>query len=80
MHPANERWRYNVTSSLIGWVHAQNDPCIFYDKMTIFKLANKIAWIHSQHYECRKDLALGNPVDCAQENNTGKNITVKSLI
>ena len=24
MCPANERWRYNVTSSLIGWAHAQN--------------------------------------------------------
>ena len=28
MHPANERWRYNVWSSLIGLAHAQNDPCI----------------------------------------------------
>ena len=27
VHPANERWRYIVTSSLIGWVHTQNDPC-----------------------------------------------------
>ena len=27
MHPANERRRYNVTSSLIGWAHLQNDPC-----------------------------------------------------
>ena len=26
MCPANERWRYNVTSSLIGWAHAQYDP------------------------------------------------------
>ena len=25
MHPANERWRYSVTPSLIGWVHKQND-------------------------------------------------------
>ena len=24
--PANERRRYNVTSSLIGWAHARNDP------------------------------------------------------
>ena len=23
--PANERWRYIVTSSLIGWEHTQND-------------------------------------------------------
>ena len=27
MHPANERRRYNVMSSLIGWVHIQNEPC-----------------------------------------------------
>ena len=26
MCPANERRRYNVTSSLIGWAHSQNDP------------------------------------------------------
>ena len=26
MHPANERWRYIVTSSPIGWAHTQNDP------------------------------------------------------
>ena len=26
MHPANEWWRYIVTSSLIGWAHSQNDP------------------------------------------------------
>ena len=26
MCPANERWCYNVTSSLIGWAHIQNDP------------------------------------------------------
>ena len=28
MHPANERRRYNVTSSLIGWAHSQTDPCL----------------------------------------------------
>ena len=27
MRPANERHRYNVMSSLIGWAHTQNDPC-----------------------------------------------------
>ena len=27
MHPANERQRYRVTPSLIGWAHAQSDPC-----------------------------------------------------
>ena len=27
MSPANERRRYNVTTSLIGWVLTQTDPC-----------------------------------------------------
>ena len=27
MRPTNERRRYIVTSSLIGWAHTQNDPC-----------------------------------------------------
>ena len=27
MRPANERRRYDVTSSVIGWVHAHNGPC-----------------------------------------------------
>ena len=27
MRPSNERRRYSVTSSLIGWAHTQNDPC-----------------------------------------------------
>ena len=27
MWPANERRRYSVTPSLIGWSHAHNDPC-----------------------------------------------------
>ena len=26
MDSANERRRSNITSSLIGWAHAQNDP------------------------------------------------------
>ena len=28
MQPANERWRYSVTPSLIGWAHKQNDPLV----------------------------------------------------
>ena len=27
MPPANDRLRYIVTASLIGWTHTQNDPC-----------------------------------------------------
>ena len=30
MRPANERWRYNVTASLVGWAHAQKDPWAWY--------------------------------------------------
>ena len=26
MGPANERWCYTVTPSLIGWAYTQNDP------------------------------------------------------
>ena len=32
MRPVNERRRYNVTSSLIGWAHGQNDPCTIIPK------------------------------------------------
>ena len=27
MRPVNQRWRYIITPSLIGWAHTQNDPC-----------------------------------------------------
>ena len=27
LHPANERRRYFVMASLIGWVQAKNQPC-----------------------------------------------------
>ena len=33
MRPANERRRYSVTSSLIGWAHTQDDPCRPWDKL-----------------------------------------------
>ena len=35
MRPANERRRYNVTSSPIGWAHSQNDPWISITKMRL---------------------------------------------
>ena len=31
MRPANERRRYIVTSSPIGWVHTQKGPCVWID-------------------------------------------------
>ena len=35
MCPANERRRYIVTSSLIGWAHTQNDPWTIQYKMVL---------------------------------------------
>ena len=29
MRPTNERWRYSVTSSLIGWEHSRIDPRVY---------------------------------------------------
>ena len=43
MHPDNERWRYRVTSSLIGWVHTQNDPWYF-------QFAYRTTIIKDQHW------------------------------
>ena len=40
MHPANERRRYSLTPSLIGWVHTQNDPC----KCMSLLITNKMAF------------------------------------
>ena len=42
MRPANEKLRYNVTSSLIGWAHTQNDPC-FYHYRTVCNIVQP--WI-----------------------------------
>ena len=28
MRPAIERWRYIITSSLIGWARTKKDPCV----------------------------------------------------
>ena len=35
MHQANERRYYIVTLSLIGWVHAQKDPCVSQRPVTV---------------------------------------------
>ena len=37
MRPVNERWRYSVTLSLIGWAHTQNDhsPSAWYHTMQV---------------------------------------------
>ena len=56
MRPVNESRRYNVTSSLIGWVHIQNDSCIFsvciiWDKMANLDLT---AWFSVHLYDNHK--------------------------
>ena len=48
MCPANERWRYNVTSSLIGWAHTQNDPRGSNQyKDVIFKTILRPSYLHN---------------------------------
>ena len=53
MHPANERRRYIVTPSLIGWAHKQNDLCILHGENPV-----RSRWpfwemsIEIHHFEC----------------------------
>ena len=37
MCPANERRRYNVTLSPIGWAHTQYDPCLYIAPMRLLQ-------------------------------------------
>ena len=41
--PANERQRYIVMSSLIGWSHTQNDPCCHSSSRK--KKHDKVVWL-----------------------------------
>ena len=41
MRQANERRRYNVTSSLIGWPHTQTNPCLFTSILNVFFAATR---------------------------------------
>ena len=38
MRPDNERRRYIVTSSLIGWAHAQNDPLVLSQSRSSYRV------------------------------------------
>ena len=49
MSLADERRRYNVTSSLIGWAHTQNDPCAIYYLMRVYTKVSKFGG-HFQQY------------------------------
>ena len=48
MRPANERWGYNVTSSLIGWACSQNLPCTSCESALKWMPQNTL--IISQHW------------------------------
>ena len=50
MHPANERWHYNVLSSLIGWVHTQDDPWNIFGLEGVKLSSISINTIHSSYY------------------------------
>ena len=59
MHPANERRRYDVTSSLVGWIQAQNEAweymatVLFYERMDFIGLASRDI-IQASVDECRQ--------------------------
>ena len=54
MRPANERWRYSVTPSLIGWAHTQNDPWDYptYDTYWANCVKSQFCWcLADTHFE-----------------------------
>ena len=82
MHPANGRPHYNVTYSLIGWAHSQNDPCN--DKrrtwVTLWDLEDTdgviidciVSWLGNTHIRVKWPikLLLEWVVICHKNNNT----------
>ena len=55
MCPADRRWCYIVSSSLIGWVHIQNDPWAFGSmpnkKLTDALSSDITVWLNATHKE-----------------------------
>ena len=59
IRPANERWCYNVTSSLIGWVHTQNNLCYpcqtqknkYYPSITPYGWGITSFWFPVSHWQ-----------------------------
>ena len=53
MHPANERWRYIVTSSLIGWAHTEWSLALCVQKLMVKHPhicrihSEDLSWYHS---------------------------------
>ena len=44
MHPANERRRYIVTTSLIGWAHTSTDPWVYLEELKSCDLCRALKW------------------------------------
>ena len=57
---ANERWRYNVTSSLIGWAHTQKDPwCVVVkDLGALEEPGNPLTMMLHEHYGISNHLQI----------------------
>ena len=61
MRPSNERWRYTVTPSLIGWEHTQNDHCkTAVERWRYTVMPSLIGWAHTQNDHCKLLLKLGH--------------------
>ena len=58
MGSANERRRYIVTSSLIGWTHIQNDPWILF--VDLYRLAITCTPIDGMHYQATRGFLQNN--------------------
>ena len=68
MHPANEIWRYNVTSSLIGWGHTEIIPASCSPVQTHNRGANSqqgrsvSCWPRAKWYQSHLIQACFNPL------------------
>ena len=57
VRPANQRWRYIVTSSLIGWAHPQNDPYFRVSELALMEQwMLRCQWSNFQGLRVKTDL------------------------
>ena len=61
MRQPNERLRYIVTSSLIGWTHTQNDPCRHMLELNLITTV-RLDWCLSRQSICRHSADCLNPL------------------
>ena len=50
--PANERRRYKVTPSLIGWAQTWNEPCVIMMQVVAMHPQGKKNWGQFQYKDC----------------------------